>query len=303
MKIAVLKETFDAFNEDKVPRLAAAIAYSTLFSIAPLFIVLIAIAGAFIGSHSQVQKQLVDQVAKVAGAGAGDAVRQIVEASFNKPRQGAIAQTIGWIAFAFGASGLFASLQGSLNSIWHVESTKGGWLRMVRDRAASFGMILIVGFLLVLTVVANSVIAFVSTHFASALPQVANPVVITVAYEIVTLIILTVVFALIYKVLPDVNVAWRDVFIGAAATAVLFMIGQALILLYLTKAGVGSAYGAAGSVMVVLLWIYYSAIILLLGAEFTKVTAKDVELVEISMVSESNEQAAGTDPRYAGKAS
>ena len=303
MNLGVLKATFAAFSEDKAPRLAAAIAYSTIMSIAPLFIVLIAVAGAFLGSHSHVQTQLVDQVSKSAGASAGDTVRQIVESSYNKPRQGMAAQIIGWIAFAFGASGLFASLQDSLNAVWHVESTKGGWFRMLRDRAASFGMILVVGFLLLITFIANSTIAFISTHFLSQIPFAANPIVVTVINQIVSFILVTVIFALIYKVLPDVHVTWRDVLIGAAVTAVLFLVGEALISIYLAVGGVASAYGAAGSILVALLWIYYSALILLLGAEFTKVNAKDVKLVETSLVSATTEQPAGSDPRYAGKAS
>ena len=303
MNLGVLKATFAAFAEDKAPRLAAAIAYSTIMSIAPLFIVLIAVAGAFLGSHSEVQKQLVDQISKSAGASAGDTVRQIVESSYHKPRQGLAAQIIGWIAFAFGASGLFASLQDGLNAVWHVESTKGGWVRMLRDRAASFGMILVVGFLLLITFIANSAIAFISAHFLSQIPFAANPVVITVINQVVSLIVVTVIFALIYKVLPDVHVTWRDVWIGAVVTAVLFLIGEALISIYLAIGGVASAYGAAGSILVALLWIYYSAMILLLGAEFTKVNAKDVKLVETSMVTASTEQPAGSDPRYAGKAS
>lgn len=303
MNLGVLKATFAAFNADKAPRLAAAIAYSTIMSIAPLFIVLIAVAGAFLGSHSQVQTQLVDQISKSAGTSAGNAVRQLVESSYNKPRQGLAAQIIGWIFFAVGASGLFASLQDSLNAVWHVESTKGGWVRMLRSRAASFGMVLVVGFLLLVTFIANSAIAFISAHFLTQIPFAANPIVVTVINGVISLIIVTVIFALIYKVLPDVHVAWRDVWIGAAVTAVLFLVGEALISIYLAIGGVASAYGAAGSILVALLWIYYSAMILLLGAEFTKVNAKDVKLVETSLVTATTEQAAGTDPRYAGDAS
>lgn len=303
MNLAALKATFAAFNADKAPRLAAAIAYSTIMSIAPLMIVLIAVAGAFLGSHSQVQNQLVDQISKSAGASAGDTVRQIVQASYNKPRQGLAAQVFGWIFFVVGASGLFAALQDSLNAVWHVESTKGGWLRMLRDRAASFGMILVVGFLLLVTFIANSTIAFVSTHFLSQIPFAANPVVITVINQVVSLAIVTLIFALIYRVLPDVHVSWRDVWVGAVVTAVLFLIGEALISIYLAVGGVASAYGAAGSILVALIWIYYSALILLLGAEFTKVNAKNVRLVETSLVTSTTEQPAGSDPRYAGDTS
>lgn len=301
MNLTVAKNVFAAFNEDKAPRLAAAIAYSTIFSIAPLFIVLIAILGAFVGSHGGAENQLVDMITKNAGTSAGDTVRQLISASFNKPRQGVIAQIIGWVVFVLGATGLFASLQDALNSIWHVESTKGGWKMMLRDRLASFGMIVVVGFLLLVTFVANGAIAFIASHFLSKIPFGANPIVITAINFAVSYMLVTVIFALIYKVLPDVDVAWSDVWVGAAVTSVLFIVGEALISIYIAKAGVASAYGAAGSLLVALLWIYYSAMILLLGAEFTKVNAKHVSLVAPSIVRETDEHPAGVDPRYAGK--
>jgi len=301
MNLNVAKSVFAAFGEDKAPRLAAAIAFSTIFSIAPLFIVLIAILGAVVGSHGKAETALVDVVSKNAGSSAGDTIRQLISASFNKPRQGVVAQVIGWIVFIFGATGLFASLQDALNSIWHVESTKGGFKQMLRDRLASFGMVVAVGFLLLVTFVANGAIAFIASHYLALIPFGANPAVITIMNTLVTFALVTVIFALLYKVLPDVNVAWHDVWIGALFTAVLFVIGEALIALYLAKAGVASAYGAAGSLLVALLWIYYSAMILLLGAEFTKVTAKKAGLTAPSVVRQTDEHPAGADPRYAGK--
>jgi membrane protein len=301
MNISVVKNVFTAFNDDKATRLAAAIAYSTIFSIAPLFIVLIAILGAFVGGHGGAENQLIDVVTKNAGKSAGETVRQLITASFDKPRQGIIAQVVGWIAFVFGATGLFASLQDALNSIWHVESTKGGWKQMLRDRLASFGMVLVVGFLLLVTFVANGAIAFIASHFLSKIPFGANPVIVTVINYLVSYVLVTVIFALLYKVLPDVDVAWRDVWVGAAVTSVLFVVGEALISLYIAKAGVASAYGAAGSLLVALLWIYYSAMILLLGAEFTKVNAKKAALTAPSIVRQTEEHPAGVDPRFAGK--
>ncbi len=303
MNLGLLKATFVAFGQDKASRLAAAIAYSTIFSLAPLFIVLIAIAGAVLGSHSKVENQLLAAVGKNAGAGSAEALRSIISSTYNKPRQGFIAQVLGWVVFIVGASGLFASLQGSLNAIWHLESTKGGWKKMARDRGASFAMILVVGFLLLTTFVANSVIAIVGTRFRSLIPFNANSTVITLIDQIVMLIIVAIIFALLFKILPDVDIAWRDVWIGAIATSVLFVIGENLISLYLAKGGVGSAYGAAGSILIALLWIYYSAMILLLGAEFTKVSAKKATLTVASDVSHTSESPAGTDPRFVGKTS
>ncbi len=306
INVALLKNTFTAFNEDKAVRLASSIAFSSIFSIAPLLIVLIAIVGWVLGTqngghgHRLAEDALLNQISQSAGKGTADSVRQLVAASFNKPRQSIIAQIVGWLAFLFGATALFSSLQDSLNAIWHVEATKGGWKQMVRDRLASFGMILVVGFLLLATFIANASIAFIGAHLAQ-IPLVGNRTLLTIAGQIVTLLLVTVMFALIYKVLPDVKIAWRDVWFGAAVTAVLFVIGEALISIYLAVAGVASAYGAAGSILVGLLWIYYSAIILLLGAEFTKVAAGNVQTVAPSSIRKITEQPAGIDPRVAGQ--
>jgi membrane protein len=276
MSLALLKKVWQAFNEDKALRLASSIAFSTIFSIAPLFIVLIAIVGWVIGlqngghGHAQAENAMLDQVSRRAGKATADTIRQIVAASFNKPRQGLLAQIIGWIAFIFGATSLFAALQDSFNE---VEVTKGGWKQMLRDRLASFGMILVVGLLLLVTFLSNAGIAFIGAHVLSHVPIVGNPAALSILNEVISVVLVTVIFALIYKILPDVTIQWHDVWVGAAVTAVMFVIGEAVISFYLAFAGVASAYGAAGSVLVGLLWVYYSAIILLLGAEFTKVAA------------------------------
>jgi len=276
--IALLKATWQAFNEDKAQRLAASIAYSTIFSLAPLFVVLIAIVGGILdvegsGGHASAENGLLAQISHSAGPAAADTVRQLIAASFNKPRANAIAQILGWAFFAVAASGLFAALQDALNAVWHVPDAKGGWKKLLRDRIASFAMILAIGALLLVTFVANATIAFLSAHVLGSLP-VGSPVVATLLNEAIDVVLMTVVFALIFKVLPDVDIAWRDVGIGAAVTAVLFVVGEALISLYIAYGGVASAYGAAGSILVALLWIYYSALILLLGAEFTKVYSR-----------------------------
>jgi membrane protein len=303
----LLKDVWKAFNEDKAMRLASAIAFSTMFSLAPLLIVLIAIVGWVLGlqngghGHHLAEDALLSQVSRGAGQGTADTVRALVAASFDKPRQGLIAQVIGWVAFFFGASALFSSLQDALNTIWHIETTKGGWKLMIRDRLASFGMILVVGFLLLVTFAANATIAFATAHFLSQIPLATNPVLLTVVDQAISFALVTVVFALIYKVLPDVKVGWHDVWVGAAVTAALFLVGEALIALYLAKAGVASAYGAAGSLLVGLLWIYYSAIILLLGAEFTKVAAAHAETTAPTLVRTLRDEPSGVDPRHAAQ--
>ena len=303
MNVARFKATWQAFNDDKAQRLAAAIAYSTIFSIAPLFIVLVAIVGGILdargahGGHASALNALLVQIRRSAGPGAADAVKALVATSFNKPKEGLIAQILGWIFFVLGASGLFAALQDALNAVWHVESTKGGWKQMLRDRFASFGMIVVVGFLLIVTFVANAALAFLNAHVLNHVAIAANPAFLTIVDQAVSIAMSTVIFALIFKVLPDVDIAWRDVWLGALVTAVLFVVGEALIGLYIAHAGIASAYGAAGSLLVALIWIYYSALILLLGAEFTKVNATGAALSVAAVVRRTSDEPAGADPR------
>jgi len=264
----MLKATWQAFNDDKALRLASSIAYATIFSLAPLLIVLIAIGGAVLGSqngghaHQVVEDALLGQIRKSAGAGAADTVRDLVTASFNKPRASLFAQVAGWVTFVIGAGSLFGALQDALNTIWHVESGKGGWRQMLRDRLTSIGTMILLGLLVVGSFALSGVLAFAGS----------GPLAVIASYATTT-VLLTLVFALLYKVLPDVELAWRDVWVGAFVTAVLFVAGQQLISLYMRFAGVASAYGASGSILVALIWIYYSAAVLLLGAEFTKVSA------------------------------
>ena len=302
MNVAVLKTVVQSFGEDKVMRLASSIAFTAIFSIAPLLIILIAIAGWVIGvengghGHHVAEDALLGQIAKSTGTGTADAIRDLVTASFAKPRQSIVAQIIGWVVFVLGATGLFSALQDSLNAIWRVEATKGGLKQMLRDRLASFGMIVLVGAILLVTLAANAATAFLSAHFAQ-IPIAGNPAVLAIADQVVSFVLITVAFALIYKVLPDVDIAWRDVWTGAAVTALLFVAGEALIAWYLAVAGVASAYGAAGSLLAGLLWIYYSAIILLIGAEFTKVAAGAATTTAPSTIRKLSDEPAGVDPR------
>ncbi len=301
-----LKSTFQAFSQDKAPRLASSIAYATIFALAPLLIVLIAILGFIIGTqngghgHHVAENALLNQISAHAGPQAASTVRDMVTAQFNKPRQSVIAQIIGWVAFVLAASGLFGALQDALNTVWNVEATKGGWKQMLRERFASFGMVAVLGFILVISFGANAALTFLSTRFFSTIPVVGSPVVLAIVNDILSVVIIAVVFASVYKVLPDVSIGWKDVWVGAIATAVLFVVGEALISLYITKAGIASAYGAAGSVLVALLWIYYSAMILLLGAEFTKVHSRGAKTEAPSILKGTVEVPAGVDPRKSG---
>jgi membrane protein len=279
--LRLLKDTYAAWNADKAPRLAAAIAYSTIFAIAPLLIITIAIVGIVLGvtgsshPHSDVENVLLQQIGRAAGSEAAHMVRGMVDASFGKPRESIIAQIIGWATFVLGASGVFVALQDALNTVWDAKPPKShqNILIMVRDRAATLSMLLVIGFLMVVTSLSNVVIAYISEHFAALLPFANAGFAFAAINWLISLIVVAVLFGLIFKVLPDADVRWSDVRVGALATALLFVIGQALIGLYIGKAGVASAYGASGALLAILVWIYYSALILLLGAEFTKVYA------------------------------
>jgi membrane protein len=277
----MVKDTYTRWNADKAPRLAAALSFTTIFAIAPLLIIVIAIVGGIIAAtvghghgHSAVRDQLLGSIQASAGKGAADAVRAMVTAGFDKPRQSLVAQIVGWVTLVLGAAGLFAALQDALNTVWHVEPPKKGIWLTIRDRVASIGMLLAIGFLLLVTTALNAVIAYISTYVTHALPFPGAGLVFSLVNWIVSLALITVLFALMFKYLPDAKIEWRDVWAGALVTAVAFVIGQAAIAFYLGKAGVASAYGAAGSLVVLLLWIYYSSMILLFGAEFTRVYAE-----------------------------
>jgi len=278
--VGELKAAFSEFLRDRAPRLASSIAYATIFAIAPLLIILIAVLGFMIstrygGSGNRVAEEtLVGEIQKRAGIQAANAVRDMIQSQFNRPHESIIAQIIGWIAFIIAASGLFAALQDALNTIWNVDATKRGWKHMIRDRFAAFAMILIVGSLITVSFFVNGILMFIASHYSTEIPVVGSPRTLVIINSFLNVALLTAIFALMFKVLPDRDIRWQDVGIGAFVTAILFVIGEALLSLYINRAGIASAYGAAGSVLVALVWIYYSAMILLYGAEYTKVHAR-----------------------------
>jgi membrane protein len=268
----MLKTTFSDWNEDKAPRLAAALAYYALFAIAPLLVIVIAIAGLFFGAEA-VRGQIVGQIQGLVGEQGGKAIQDMVANAANRPGAGIVATVVGIVTLVFGALGLFGQLQDALNTIWEVQPKPGrSWLEVIKDRLAPFTMVLGVAFLLLVSLVVSAALAGVGKFLGTVLPG------LTIVGEILNFVIsfgvITLLFAMIYKFLPDAKIAWNDVWIGAAATALLFTIGKLLLGLYLGRSSTTSAYGAAGSLVIVLLWVYYSAQILFLGAEFTQVYAK-----------------------------
>ncbi len=264
----LLKQTFQDWNADHAPRLAAALAYYTAFSLAPLLVIVIAIAGALLGADNA-REQVVGLVARAVSGDAAELVSGMIE-SAAQPKEGTIATVLGLITLVFGAAGAFGQLQGALDAIWDVEDRvkPGGVLGLVRTNLLNFGMVIFLGFLLLVSLVISTMLAGMEQFIGRYME--AGPV-LQVLNIVISFGVVTVLFALIYKVLPHTEVAWRDVWIGAAFTSILFSIGRIVLSLYLVNSGTASTYGVAGSFVVILLWIYYSAQILLFGAEFTQV--------------------------------
>ena len=267
----LLKETFSEWSEDKASRLAAALAYYTIFSIAPLLIIAIAVAGLAFGQEAA-RGQLDRQIQGLVGQQSAELIQTMVE-SASKPTSGIIATVIAIATILFGASGLFGQLQDALNTIWEVEPKPGrGILGIIKDRFLSFTMVLGIGFLLLVSLVLSALLSALDPYLTDLLP--GSIYLLQILNFVISFGVITLLFAMIYKILPDVKIAWSDVWIGAAVTSLLFALGKFLIGLYLGNSSAGSAYGAAGSLVILLLWIYYSAQILLFGAEFTQVYAK-----------------------------
>jgi membrane protein len=263
---SVLRGTVDEFMEDRALRLSAALAYYSIFSIAPLLIIVIAVAGFFMGEQA-VRDQVQQQLQYFMGEKGATAITSMIGAQ--KQGTNVLASIVGVVALLFGASGVFGQLQDSLNVIWEVQPKPGGGIwGFIRARFLSFAMILGIGFLLLISMV----ISMVLSALTGMLPMpgfMAQAVNFAASFIVITLL-----FTLIFKVLPDAKVRWRDVWIGAVFTALLFTVGKHLLGLYLGQASTTSSFGAAGSLVLVLLWVYYSSLILFLGAEFTQVYAK-----------------------------
>jgi membrane protein len=266
----LLKETASAWVEGKAPRLGAALAYYTVFAIAPLFVIVLALAGLWFGEEAA-RRELFNQIHGLVGREGGEAIQAMVIAA-NKPKAGLLATGIAFLTLFIGATGVFVQLQDALNTVWSVKRKPGRGLRhFVRDRLLSFAMVLGIGFLLLVSLVLSAGLAAISQLLKGPLP--AQEIIWQGATFTVSLAVITLLFAMIFKVLPDVRIAWRDVWAGALMTALLFNLGKFLLGNYLGRSSLVSVYGAAGSFVIVLLWVYYSAQIVLFGAEFTRVYA------------------------------
>ena len=272
--LSLIQDTLREWREDNATRLAAALAYYTTFSLAPLLVLVIAIAG-LVGGREAAQSQTMAQVEDLLGADGREFVQGMIE-SASHTRTGQIATFIGAVTLLFGALGVFGELQNSLNTIWEVKPKPAkNWLdgikRFVIKRLLSFTMVLGIGFLLLASLILSAALSAMGEYIGNRWPLADFW--LGLINFLISFIVITLLFAMIFKFLPEIKIAWKDVWLGAAVTSSLFSLGKFLIGLYLGRSEVGNTFGGAGSLAILLIWIYYSAQILFLGAEFTQVYA------------------------------
>lgn len=269
--IEVFKNSISGFSDDKVTKLSAALAYYTVFSMAPLLIIIISLCGLLLGREA-VEGKIYAQLAGFVGSDTAAQLQEIIK-NASLAGKSRVAVIVGSITLLVGATTVFAEIQESINMIWGLKpKPKRGWLKLIQNRFLSFSVIAGLGFLLLVSLGVTTIIDGFSEKLKNYFPDV-TVVIFYVINIIVSLAVITLIFGVIFKVLPDAKIKWKDVLAGAIATALLFMLGKFGISFYISKSQVGSTYGAAGSLVVLLLWIYYSSIILYFGAEFTKAYA------------------------------
>lgn len=266
--LGLVKSAISDFLEDGAFRLGAALSFYTILSFAPLLLVVVGVAG-YLGASEAMGQQIIEQMRTLIGPAGGEMAKAVME-NADEPRKGIVSIVLGLVTLLFGATGVFVQLQEALNTIWEVERKPGGsFSSYIRSRLLSFAMILGIGFLLFVSLVLSAAITLIQNRFTSEqgwLWQTIN----TGA----SMVVITILFGLMFKILPDARIAWRDVIAGALITGALMTVGKYAIGLYLGHSSVGSAYGAAGSLVVLLVWIYYSALLVLFGAELTQVFAR-----------------------------
>ena len=266
----LLKDTFKAWSEDKASRLGAALAYYAIFAIGPLLLVIIAIVG-FVFGEEAAQGQIAGSIGGVVGPDGAETIEGIVENAGNTGT-GIVATVVGALLLMMSAAGIFGQLQDALNTIWGVAAKKGGGIvAMLKARGLTFLMVLGMGLILIASLAVNAVLAALGDTLTDVIP--GGPLIWQLVNYAVSLAVMVLIFATIFKVLPDVRIGWKDVWVGALVSAVLFILGQIALGFYFGMSDVGSPFGAAGSLVSILVWIYYSAQILFFGAEFTQVYA------------------------------
>lgn len=268
----ITKKSFNAWNAADPFRQSAIIAYYAIFSIPSLLVIIIALAGLAFGREA-VQGEISSQISSAMGADTAKQIEGII-AKAGEQKKSILATVIGLVSLILGAMGVFLQLQTSLNQIWEVKvkpelKGKQKWLKLLKDRLFSFGLIISIGFLLLISLVLTTALAVFSTWIKTHLPDFMLFLFQAINF-LISFIIVSVLFALMYKILPDARIKWRDVWIGAMVTTLLFILGKFGLGFYFGKAEPGSAYGAAGSIILVMLWVSYSCMIVFFGAEFTK---------------------------------
>lgn len=267
----LLRDTFSGFVDDEALSWGASIAYYTLFSIAPVLLVVVAVAGLVFGQDAA-EGAMVDQFSVLMGRQTAEALQGMIE-SAAKPREGTLATIIGMVVLFIAISGVFGEVQAAMNAIWKTAPTKRSTVtRVLRARLVSMGLVVTAGFLLMVSLAASALLAGFSTYLKVVLPE--GQVVLNVVDIVLSAVLIGGLFAAMFKVLPDTDIAWRDVAVGALATTILFEGGKYAIAFYIGQSNVASSYGAAGALIVLLVWIYYSAQIFLFGAEFSRAYAK-----------------------------
>jgi membrane protein len=268
---ALLGDTVAEWFKHRVTRLSASLAFYSILSLAPLLVVVIAVAGLLFGQEAA-QGQIVSQIQGLVGRDSAVAIQAMIE-NARQPGAGTLAAILGFLMLFFSATTVVAELRDALNTIWEVPVSEAAGLAsllsILRERFFSLTLVLGIGFLLLISLVVNAWISALGSYFEGSFREIS----LQIVNSVLSLVVITGLFAIIYKAMPDVDLEWRDVFLGAVVTAVLFTAGKFAIGLYIGKSGLASAYGAAGSLVIVLLWVYYSALIFFFGAEFTQVFA------------------------------
>jgi membrane protein len=267
----LIKETFYEFSEDNVMHYGASLSYYTIFAMPPILIVVIAAAGALFGREA-VTGQIYAQLAGMLGKAAALQVQDIVEAA-SRLKPNLFAKIVGVFAIVVSSTGVFLALQDTLNTIWGVKARpKSNIIKLIRDRVLSFAMVISIAFLLLVSLVIHAAVLAVSAFMGNYV-HIVSLILLHIFNFVIPLMVITLLFALLFKYLPDAKVRWKDVWMGAFVSSLLFSLGKYLIGIYLGNSNIGSAYGAAGTVIIILTWVFYSSILLFLGAEFTKVYA------------------------------
>ena len=269
---SLLQDTFTEFLNDNGLKLSAALSYYTVFSLAPMLLVIISVL-TFFFKNSDIQGELFGQITGLVGANAAKQLQEIIENAALSNKSG-VAAAIGVATLLIGATGVFAEIQDSINYIWSIKSKpRKGWLQYLRNRLLSFSIILTLGFLLLVSLGVNAMVDLLSSRLERIFSE-ASVVIFYVVNMALVLVIITALFTVIFKVLPDGYLRWKECIVGAAFTAVLFLIGKFVITFYIGQADLGATYGTSASIVILLTWVYYSSIILYFGAEFTKVYAR-----------------------------